>query len=440
MVSFLWEKRNDFLFVSLLAFLCVSFLERKPEKCEKKKLKSKIYPNKETIIKFELPQNISNLKLKRYKFMAKNKFQNYFEGEEKERVALVRLLTDKNESAALASLDELERLTETAGGEVAARLIQAKDHPDPATYIGSGKVKELAELCKNVNITLAVFDCELSPSQIKNLEDLLGEVRVIDRSMLILDIFALHATSGEGKLQVELAQLKYTVPRLVGKGVELSRQGGSASIAARGPGESKLETDRRYIKRRIAAIEAQIAELAKNRRTQRAQRDRSGMRRITIAGYTNAGKSTFLNYLTDAGILAQDKLFATLDPTTRRFRLPSGETVLLTDTVGFIRNLPHHFIKAFQSTLDEVRYADVIIVLMDASDPECVNQAKVTIDLIGELGAADKPILYVFNKCDIALEGMEVPSIEGASPENVFCISAKTGAGIPKLLLSLERK
>ncbi len=374
--------------------------------------------------------------------MAKNKFQSYFDGEEKERVALVRLLTDKNEQSALASLDELERLTETAGGEVAARMMQAKDKPDPATYIGSGKVKELAELCKNINITLAVFDCELSPSQIKNLEDGLGDVRVIDRSMLILDIFALHATSGEGKLQVELAQLKYTVPRLVGKGVELSRQGGSASIAARGPGESKLETDRRYIKRRISAIEAQIAEMAKNRRTQRAQRDKSGMRRITIAGYTNAGKSTFLNYLTDAGILAQDKLFATLDPTTRRFRLPSGETVLLTDTVGFIRNLPHHFVKAFQSTLDEVKYADVIIVLMDASDPECVNQAKVTIDLIGELGASEKPIMYVFNKCDVAGDNISIPAIEGASAENVFCISAKTGKGIPELLdsLSLKRK
>ncbi len=371
--------------------------------------------------------------------MAKNKFQSYFDGEEKERVALVRLLTDKNEQAALASLDELERLTETAGGEVAARMMQAKDKPDPATYIGSGKVKELAELCKNINITLAVFDCELSPSQIKNLEDGLGDVRVIDRSMLILDIFALHATSGEGKLQVELAQLKYTVPRLVGKGIELSRQGGSASIAARGPGESKLETDRRYIKRRISAIEAQIAEMAKNRRTQRAQRDRSGMRRVTIAGYTNAGKSTFLNYLTDAGILAQDKLFATLDPTTRRFRLPNGETVLLTDTVGFIRNLPHHFVKAFQSTLDEVKYADVIIVLMDASDTECVNQARVTINLIAELGASDKPIMYVFNKCDIAKENIDIPKLDGANAENVFCISAKTGKGIPKLLEALSK-
>ena len=374
--------------------------------------------------------------------MAKNKFQgNSFEGETKERVILVKLMTDKNEGAALASLEELWRLVETAGGEVAARMIQQKDHPDPATYIGSGKVRELAELCKNAEITLAVFDHELSPSQIKNLEDMLGDVRVIDRSMLILDIFALHATSGEGKLQVELAQLRYTVPRLIGKGTELSRQGGSASIAARGPGETKLETDRRYIKRRIAALEAQIEEMARSRRTQRAQRDRSGLRRITIAGYTNAGKSTLLNYLTDAGILAENKLFATLDPTTRRFRLPSGKSVLLTDTVGFIRNLPHHFIKAFQSTLDEVRYADIVIVMMDASDSECMAQAEVTRELLVQLGAGEKPVLYVFNKCDVAekQEDFIRPSVEGAESEDVFFISAKTGRGIDKLLDRLDQ-
>ncbi len=373
--------------------------------------------------------------------MAKNKLKSNFEGQEKERVVLVKLMTDKNEGAALASLEELWRLVETAGGEVAARMIQQKDHPDPATYIGSGKVKELSELCRTAEITLAVFDAELSPSQIKNIEDSMGDdVRVIDRSMLILDIFALHATSGEGKLQVELAQLKYTVPRLIGKGTELSRQGGSASIAARGPGETKLETDRRYIKKRIAALESQIADIARSRRTQRAQRDRSGMARVTIAGYTNAGKSTLLNYLTDAGILAEDKLFATLDPTTRRFRLPSGKNILLTDTVGFIRNLPHHFIKAFQSTLDEVRYADVIIMMMDASDSECTAQAAVTRELLAQLGAGEKPVLYVFNKCDVAekTEDFIYPSIDGADKENVLFISAKTGKGIDKLLNRLE--
>ncbi len=372
--------------------------------------------------------------------MAKNKLKNNFEGEEKERVVLVKLMTDKNEGAALASLEELWRLVETAGGEVAARMIQQKDRPDPATYIGSGKVKELAELCKTAEITLAVFDTELSPSQIKNIEDGLNGPHVIDRSMLILDIFALHATSGEGKLQVELAQLKYSVPRLVGRGVDMSRQGGSGSIAARGPGETKLETDRRYIKKRIVALENQIEAIARNRRTQRAQRDRSGMPKITIAGYTNAGKSTLLNYLTDAGILAEDKLFATLDTTTRRFTLPSGRAALLTDTVGFIRNLPHHLIKAFASTLDEVRYADVIIMLMDASDSECGAQANVTRELLAELGAGDKPILYVFNKCDVAekQEDFVRPTVEDAEMEDVFFISAKTGRGVEKLLNRLD--
>ncbi len=373
--------------------------------------------------------------------MAKNKLDSYFNGEAPERVALVKLITDKDERAAMASLDELWRLTETAGGEVAARVIQSKDRPEPATYIGSGKVKELKELCENAEITLVVFDCELSPSQIKNLEDILGgDIRVIDRSMLILDIFALHATSGEGKLQVELAQLKYTAPRLIGKGTELSRQGGSASIAARGPGESKLETDRRYIKRRIASLEAQIEEMAKNRRTQRVQRERSGLKRVTIAGYTNAGKSTLMNYLTGAGILAEDKLFATLDPTTRRLRLPSGRTVLLTDTVGFIRNLPHHFIKAFASTLDEVRYADVILMLMDASDSECLSCAEVTKQLLSQLGASEKKLLYVFNKCDLAenIDDTAFAAAENAELSDVFRISAVTGEGIPELLERLE--
>ncbi len=373
--------------------------------------------------------------------MAKNKFESYFDDEEPERVALVALITDKNEGAAMASLDELWRLVETAGGEVAARITQSKDKPDPATYIGSGKVKELSELCRNAQITLAVFDCELSPSQIKNLEDAMGDVRVIDRSMLILDIFALHATTGEGKLQVELAQLRYTVPRLVGRGIELSRQGGSGSIAARGPGESKLETDRRYIKRRMVALEEKIAEMDKNRRTQRVKRERSGMKCVTVAGYTNAGKSTLLNQLTDAGILAQDKLFATLDPTTRRLRLPSGKTVLLTDTVGFIRNLPHHFIKAFKSTLDEVRYADIVLMLMDASDPECLNQARVTMELLSELGAGEKHVLYVFNKCDKAEKedpDFVLPVIPEAKSEDVFAISALTGRGISKLVARID--
>lgn len=372
--------------------------------------------------------------------MAKRLKRVEFEGEQPERIALVKLLLDKDEAAAMASLGELELLCNTAGGQVGARFTQSKDKPDPATYIGSGKVREIADFCEKSDITLVVFDCELSPSQIKNLENGFGgDIRVIDRSMLILDIFALHATTGEGKLQVELAQLKYTAPRLIGKGAELSRQGGSGSIAARGPGESKLETDRRYIKRRITSLEAQLAVMEKNRETQRAQRRRSGIPMVTIAGYTNAGKSTLLNYLTGAGILAENKLFATLDPTTRRLRLPDGKQILLTDTVGFIRNLPHQFVKAFRSTLDEVKYADVIIVLMDASDRECVAQAKVTTELLTELKAADKPILYVYNKCDTPATDVygdaylpEAP--EGVSADNVLYISAKTGKGVDKLL------
>ena len=372
--------------------------------------------------------------------MAKTLKRTEFDGEDVERIALVKLLLDKDEAAAMASLGELELLCKTAGGEVVARFTQAKDKPDPATYIGSGKVTEIADFCRKTEITLVVFDCELSPSQIKNLEDGFGgDVRVIDRSMLILDIFALHATTGEGKLQVELAQLKYTAPRLIGKGMELSRQGGSGSIAARGPGESKLETDRRYIKRRITSLEQQIAVMEKNRETQRSQRMRSGIPMVTIAGYTNAGKSTLLNYLTGAGILAENKLFATLDPTTRRLKLPTGRQILITDTVGFIRNLPHQFIKAFRSTLDEVKYSDVTVVLMDASDRECTAQAKVTLELLQELKATDKPILYVFNKCDTPAvdeygEKYLPTAPEGVERENVLYISAKTGKGVPELL------
>ncbi|MBR4872710.1 MAG: GTPase HflX, partial [Clostridia bacterium] len=277
------------------------------------------------------------------------------------RTVLVTLCTDNARLAETEkSLAELERLVDTAGGVVVARLIQNKDTPDVRTVIGSGKVKELKDICAANEIDLAVFDIDLSPSQIRNLEDEL-EVSVIDRSMLILDIFALHAVTGEGKLQVELAQLKYTAPRLTGKGAEMSRLGGG--IGTRGPGESKLESDKRHMHRRITALEAELKVLDKNRRTMRAARDKSGIAKVAIVGYTNAGKSTLLNRLTDAGILAEDKLFATLDPTTRKFELPGGESILLTDTVGFIRNLPHHLVKAFKSTLDEAVYADVLMIL-----------------------------------------------------------------------------
>ena len=365
-----------------------------------------------------------------------------------ERAAIAALITrDVSLQEVEASLNELERLLETAGGEAVLRLVQSKDTPDPATYLGSGKTAELRELCALNDVELVVFDTELSPSQIRNLEDELsvkgdnkGEkkhtVRVIDRSMLILDIFALHATTAEGNLQIELAQLKYTVPRLVGQGLALSRQQGG-NIAMRGPGESKLETDKRHVKRRIHALEEQLREIEQNRAIQRKQRDRSGIKKVAVAGYTNAGKSTLLNRLTDAGILAEDKLFATLDPTTRKFTLPSGTDILLIDTVGFIRNLPTNLIKAFRSTLDEVRYADIILVMTDASDPENRAQLEVTSSLLVELGCGDKPVLYVYNKCDLPSD--MIPSAPDGTPrENIIYISALTGEGTDTLVNRLE--
>ncbi|MBE6684915.1 MAG: GTPase HflX, partial [Ruminococcaceae bacterium] len=324
---------------------------------------------------------------------------NIKENDIKTKAILVGIVTDSADAEeAEKSIYELGQLLDTAGGEVFAAVLQNKSTPDPRTLIGKGKVAEIGELCANNGVKLVIFDEELSPAQIRNLEDDIGnDVNVIDRSMLILDIFALHATSGEGKLQVELAQLKYTAPRLIGQGAELSRLGGG--IGTRGPGESKLESDRRHIKRRITALEEELERLANTRKTMRAARDRSGLKKIAIVGYTNAGKSTLLNTLTDAGILAEDKLFATLDPTTRKFTLPGGETVLLTDTVGFIKKLPHHLVKAFRSTLDEAVYSDIIMIVIDASDPEYLSQLECTEQTLEELGAADKPTLYVFNKC-----------------------------------------
>ncbi len=351
------------------------------------------------------------------------------------------------------SLDELARLLNTAGGEVFARVVQNKSTPDPRTLIGSGKVQELAELCRSNEIGLVVFDCDLTPVQIRNLEDDIRggdssmELRVIDRSMLILDIFALHAVTSEGKLQVELAQLQYTAPRLTGHGTEMSRLGGG--IGTRGPGESKLESDRRHMKRRIDALKAELEVVEKNRRTMRASRDRSGLPRVAIVGYTNAGKSTLLNALTGAGILAEDKLFATLDPTTRKFTLPGGETILLTDTVGFIRKLPHHLVSAFRSTLEEAVYADIILLLLDASDPECAAQLEVTEQLLQELGAGGKPTLYVFNKCDreacdtvslmavAARKGLSFDTAHDSRRTAVY-ISAKTGQGLDELANTIQ--
>lgn len=350
----------------------------------------------------------------------------------KSKAILVGIVTDKTSADEVEkSLSELERLLDTAGGEAFAYVTQSKSTLEARTLIGSGKIKEISELCKNNGVKLVIFDEELSPSQIRNLEEDIGnDVQVIDRSMLILDIFALHAVSGEGKLQVELAQLKYTAPRLMGQGKDLSRLGGG--IGTRGPGESKLESDRRHIKRRITALEEELEALDKNRRTMRASRDRSGLPKIAIVGYTNAGKSTLLNKLTDAGILAEDKLFATLDPTTRKFELPAGEQVLLTDTVGFIRKLPHHLVNAFKSTLDEAVYSDIVMILCDASDEECMSQLECTERTLEELGAGGKPKIYVFNKCDKGI--FDAPTLnKNPDRAHVVYISARTGQGCEEL-------
>lgn len=333
-----------------------------------------------------------------------------------------------------AGLRELERLLDTAGGVCFAKVIQTKEKFDARLCIGAGKAAEIKEMCAVNDIHLAVFDFELSPSQIRNLEDALGDVDVVDRSMLILDIFARHAMTAEGKLQVEIAQLKYTAPRLLGKGKQLSRQEGR--IGTRGPGESQLETDRRHLKARLLSLERQLEEVEKQRKTMRASRDKSGLTKVAIVGYTNAGKSTLLNRLTDAGVLCEDKLFATLDATTRRFTLPGGETILLTDTVGFVRKLPHHLVEAFKSTLEEVSYADLILVVADAGDPEIEEQLSVTAALIEELHAQDKPILYVFNKCDRAGMNFSLPSVSATA---AVTVSAATGEGIERLVQRLEK-
>ncbi len=352
--------------------------------------------------------------------------------EEKQTRAVLAAVCEGNAWETERSLAELENLLDTAGGVAVAQVVQNLEHPNAKTYIGSGKAKEIAELVANDgDIDLVVFDNELNPAQLNNLEELIG-TRVIDRTMLILDIFALHATTGEGKLQVEIACLKYTAPRLTGKGKELSRLGGG--IGTRGPGESKLESDRRHLKRRIAALEAELAEMARTRDVKRSGRDKKTIKSAAIVGYTNSGKSTLLNYLTGAGILAENKLFATLDPTTRLLTTENDVEVLLTDTVGFIDRLPHHLVKAFRSTLDELKYADIIISVTDASeeDDERRRKAAVTDKLIEELCGGGKEIIYVYNKID------EVKDKE-LIPANAVEISAKTGYNVDKLLEAVEK-
>lgn len=344
--------------------------------------------------------------------------------DEKERCILVSV--DTGYFDAELSICELEQLAETAGAEIYGKMIQKRDKPENTTYIGEGKLYELRDMCKSAEIDLLIFDGELTPSQQRNIE-YFTDVRTIDRTTLILDIFALNARTGEGKLQVELAQLKYMLPRLSGKGTSMSRLGGG--IGTRGPGESKLESDRRHIRRRIKSLENALDNVVKRRALLHKRREKTGVTTVAIVGYTNAGKSTLLNALTDAGVLTENKLFATLDPTSRALKLPDGRSVILVDTVGFISRLPHSLVESFKSTLEEVVYADLILNVCDASNPDYEQQIDVTLDTIKELGASDKPVLTVFNKCDLT------PNLHFFSVDrNTVRISAKTGEGLPALL------
>ena len=330
------------------------------------------------------------------------------------------------------TLDELEELLKTAGGVCVGRMVQNRQTPEPKTFLGTGKAKELGEYAEALEADLIVFDNQLSPAQTRNLEDLTG-VRVIDRSTLILDIFADRAETSEGKLQVELAQYRYTLPRLTGKGVALSRLGGG--IGTRGPGESKLETDRRHIRRHIAKLEEDLAEVRARRGLNRKSRMKNEIPLVAIVGYTNAGKSTLLNQLTGAGISAQDRLFDTLDPTTRKFRVSDTLEVVLSDTVGFIRKLPHHLVDAFRATLEELAFADLILHVVDASNPDWHEHAAVVAALIAELGAAEKPTITVFNKIDLCLTRTELPR-----DDETIWISAKTGEGIETFTQAMSKK
>jgi len=346
---------------------------------------------------------------------------------EQERAVLVSV--DTGEFDVDSSLLELAELARTAGAEVICEMTQKREAPEAGTYLGKGKLEELAEYCENEKPDLVIVDGELTPAQQKNIETI-TDTRVIDRTTLILDIFAARALSGEGKLQVELAQLKYALPRLGGKGASMSRLGGG--IGTRGPGETKLETDRRHIRRRISALSEDLKELEERRARHRERRKKDGVVTVALVGYTNAGKSTLMNTLTDAGVLAENKLFATLDPTARALTLPDGSSVLLIDTVGFIRRLPHKLVEAFKSTLDEAVNANVILNICDASNEECAEHYKVTMDLLEELGCGDKPIITVLNKCDL-VNDISIPM--GKSVR----VSAKTGEGLEELLEAVRQ-
>ena len=348
-----------------------------------------------------------------------------------EKAVLAGLSADsmeEKEKSTEETMDELEQLLNTAGGKSLGRVLQNRHTPDPRTFIGDGKVAELKEIIKANDCTLAVFDNELSPSQMRALSEDLG-VRVIDRSSLILDIFAQRAQTKEGRLQVELAQYKYLLPRLTGMWSHLVRQTASSSpIGTRGPGETQLETDRRHIRRRISKLEEELEEVRRIRATQRRKREKNGMPVVSLVGYTNAGKSTLLNYYTMAGIQANDRLFDTLDTTTRRLRINDNQEVLLTDTVGFIRKLPHHLVEAFKATLEELSFADVLLHVIDASNPNWREQSEVVESLITQLGADSTPRINVYNKCDLVRDDV-LPR-----DDRSVCISARTGEGTDRLL------
>ena len=343
--------------------------------------------------------------------------------ETKERVILVGVQADDNEDTE-KSLDELEELAQTAGAETVGRIIQNREQIHPGTYVGKGKLDEIKNLLWETDATGIICDDELSPAQLGNLQDAL-DTKVMDRTLIILDIFAERASTNEGKIQVELAQLKYRQSRLVGLGKSLSRLGGG--IGTRGPGEKKLEMDRRLIKGRIAQLNRELKDVKRHREVTREQRSRNHIPVIAIVGYTNAGKSTLLNRLTGASVLEEDKLFATLDPTTRGLKLPSGQEVLLTDTVGFIRKLPHHLIEAFKSTLEEAKYADMILHVVDVSNPQMDEQMYTVYETLQNLDVKDKVVITAFNKQDRLTE---VPIIRDFKADHIVNISAQTGQGL----------
>ena len=354
-----------------------------------------------------------------------------------ERVILVAVeMDERNSRSAMeteACLDELEELVKTAGATAVARSIQKRERIHPGHYLGTGKIEEVKAMVAAYNATGIVCDDELSPAQLKNLEQML-DTKVMDRTMVILDIFAARALSGEGKIQVELAQLKYRLSRLVGIGASMSRLGGG--IGTRGPGETKLETDRRYIKERIAELNREAQDIRTHRELLRAQRSKKGTPVISLVGYTNAGKSTILNYLSDAEVLAEDKLFATLDTTTRKVELPGGSEIFLTDTVGFIQKLPHHLVQAFRATLEELQYADILLHVVDASNPNRTEHMKVVYETLKSLGCENTPVLTVFNKMD---NDVELPLPMDTMARDIVQVSAAKGEGMDVLLERIEK-